>query len=73
MPAPKGNRFAAKPDTEELSQSLFIRMTEEEKSICTEAAQNVGLSAWARKVLLGAATGEQGAADQRPTPRGSKA
>ena len=59
MPAPKGNRFAAKDSASKVSASLFVRLTLEEKEFCVAAAQGSSVSSWARKVLIDAATREQ--------------
>ena len=61
MPAPKGNRFAAKRPEEKLSASLFVRLTPEEKRIFSEVVTDTSVSAWARDRLLEAARREQDA------------
>ena len=55
MPAPKGNKFAAKLEEEKLSAAVYVRMTPTEKGACEEAAGGQKFSAWARRVLLDAA------------------
>lgn len=72
MPAPKGNRFAAKDASEKVTASLFVRLTDEEKDFCVGAAGDMSVSSWARKTLLDAAKRERAASDQRPAPGDSK-
>jgi hypothetical protein len=59
MPAPKGNRFAAKRPEDKLTASLFVRLTPQEKSIFAEVVTEGSVSAWARERLLEAARREQ--------------
>ena len=64
MPAPKGNRYAAKPEAERFTESLFVRMTAAEKKICLESSGDDSVSGWARKTLLETARREQVAGHQ---------
>ena len=59
MPAPKGNKFAAKKPEEKLSASLYVRLTPDEKKIFSELVTDTSVSAWARDRLLEAARREQ--------------
>lgn len=59
MPAPKGNRFAAKRPEDRLTASLFVRLTPDEKKIFSEVVTDTSVSAWARDRLLEAARREQ--------------
>jgi hypothetical protein len=52
MPAPRGNRYAAKPEEEKFTESLFVRMTAAEKKLCHESSGDSSVSGWARKSLL---------------------
>jgi len=52
MPAPRRNRFAAKPPEQRHREALFVRLTKSDKARIVEAAGEDGLAAWARKVLL---------------------
>ena len=55
MAAPKKNRFAAKPPEELHGESLFVRLRIHEKALIAKAAEDRGLAAWAREVLIKAA------------------
>jgi len=59
MPAPKGNKFAAKRPDEKRTASLFVRLTSEEKKILSDVVTDSNVSAWARDRLLEAARREQ--------------
>jgi hypothetical protein len=60
MPAPKKNRFAAKPRDEQHSESLYVRLRKHDKQIIVEAAGDASVAAWARGVLLEAAENSGG-------------
>ncbi len=55
MAAPKRNRYAAKPPEELHGESLFVRLRRHEKMLIAKAAEDRGLAAWAREVLVTAA------------------
>ena len=55
MPAPLRNRFAAKPQDEQHSERLYVRLKKQEKDRIVEATGETGIAAWARGVLLSAA------------------
>ena len=55
MAAPLKNRFAAKPPEERHVETLFVRLTKLDKDRIVRAAGDVGLTSWAREVLLRAA------------------
>ncbi len=59
MPAPKGNQFAAKAESEKRKESLYIRVNSREKAMCLSAAGDQKTSEWARRVLLEAAAAEE--------------
>ena len=60
MPAPKKNRFAAKPKDEQHSESLYVRLRKHDKQMIVEAAGDAGVAEWARGVLLDAAESSGG-------------
>jgi hypothetical protein len=55
MPAPKRNRYAAKPRTERHTEALYIRLRRDDKRRIQEAAGGTAVADWARRVLLSAA------------------
>ena len=55
MPAPKGNRFAAKPENHQHRETLYVRLRRQDKQRIVKAAGDVGVAEWARGVLLNAA------------------
>ena len=57
MPAPKRNKYAAKPREERHTESLYIKLRKEDKRRILEAAGPNGVTDWARRVLLQAAEG----------------
>jgi hypothetical protein len=54
MPAPKRNRFAAKPAEQQHSETLYVRLRRHDKQRIVEAAGDTGVAEWARGVLLNA-------------------
>ncbi len=57
MPAPKKNRYAAKPREERHTEALYIRLRKDDKKRILEAAGDAGVADWARRALLAAAEG----------------
>jgi hypothetical protein len=55
MPAPKGNKHAAKSEQEKLSESLYVRLTKAEKELCLMAKGEQRITSWAREALMAAA------------------
>jgi hypothetical protein len=55
MSAPPRNRFAAKPEDQQHSETLYVRLKKRDKRRIIEAAGDRGVAAWAREVLLSAA------------------
>lgn len=68
MPAPKGNKHAVKPDSEKFTESLYIRLTKEEKELCIIASGSMRITSWAREVLTAAAKDQSGGCN--PLPQG---
>ncbi len=54
MPAPRRNRFAAKPEDQQHSETLYVRLRKRDKQRIVEAAGDKGIAEWARGVLLDA-------------------
>jgi hypothetical protein len=54
MPAPPRNRFAAKPQDQQHSETLYVRLKKQDKERIVEAAGDTGIAAWVRGVLLSA-------------------
>jgi hypothetical protein len=72
MAAPLRNRFAAKPQDEQHSETLYVRLKKQDKDRIVEAAGETGIAAWAREVLLSAAASKAAkAANQTVQRRGA--
>ena len=59
MPAPLRNRFAAKPEDQQHSETLYVRLKKRDKERIVEAAGDTGIAEWARGVLLNAVAGKR--------------
>lgn len=52
MSAPKNNKNAAKPEDEQLTSVIYVRMTWQQKAACVRAAKGRRLSQWAAEQLI---------------------
>ena len=64
MPAPKRNRYAAKPRKERHSEAEYIGLRMADKRLIREAAGGTGVADWARRVSLSAAQSTFGDGEQ---------